>query len=91
MSSNTSKLLQVLSQGGKYEIYEEDGSAHLEIYDSDAADSGVYTCAAKNFAGSVSTNCTVTVKGIKLIKFLKCISLLVSRIVCSFACAIVFQ
>lgn len=47
--------------------------AHLEIYDSDVTDSGVYTCAAKNIAGSVTTNSTITIKGIT-IKLLKYIS-----------------
>lgn len=52
-----------MSQGGKYELFEEHGSAHLEIYDTDVSDSGVYECTAKNSDGSVTTKCTVTVKG----------------------------
>jgi len=55
---------QNLSQSGKYKIFEEHGSEHLEIYEADVSDSGVYTCTAKNSAGSVTTNCTVTVQGI---------------------------
>uniref|UniRef100_A0AAY5EH03 Ig-like domain-containing protein n=1 Tax=Electrophorus electricus TaxID=8005 RepID=A0AAY5EH03_ELEEL len=51
-----------VSQGGKYEIFEEHGSAHLEIYDSDVSDSGVYKCTATNSAGSVTSSCTVTIK-----------------------------
>lgn len=55
-----------MSQGGKYEIFEEDGSAHLEIYEADVSDSGAYECTAKNSDGSVTTRCTVTVKGMIL-------------------------
>ena len=52
-----------MSQGGKFEIFEEHGSAHLEIYDSDVSDSGVYKCTATNSTGSVTSSCIVTVKG----------------------------
>ncbi|KAI1898254.1 hypothetical protein AGOR_G00070440 [Albula goreensis] len=51
-----------LFQGGKYEIFEEHGLAHLEIYESEVADSGVYKCTATNSAGSSSTTCHVTIQ-----------------------------
>uniref|UniRef100_A0A3P9BDZ4 Titin n=1 Tax=Maylandia zebra TaxID=106582 RepID=A0A3P9BDZ4_9CICH len=54
---------KVLSQGGKYELFEDSGSAHLEIYELEASDSGVYKCTATNSAGAVSTMCTVSVQG----------------------------
>lgn len=53
----------MLSQGGRYEIFEEYGSAYLEIYESEVSDTGVYKCTAVNSAGTVSTTCTVTVRG----------------------------
>lgn len=53
---------QALSQGGRYEIFEEHGSASLEIYESEASDSGVYRCTAANGVGTVSTTCSVTVQ-----------------------------
>lgn len=56
-------LFQSVSQGGKFEIFEENGAAHLEIYDADLSDSGVYKCTATNRAGTVSSSCIVTVKG----------------------------
>lgn len=56
---------QALSQGGKYEIFEESGSAHLEIYESEVCDSGEYRCTAANSCGAASTSCTVTVRGKK--------------------------
>lgn len=52
-----------MSQGGKYEIFEEHNSAHLEIYDADVSDRGVYECTAENTEGSVTTRCIVTVTG----------------------------
>ncbi|CAG5962739.1 unnamed protein product [Menidia menidia] len=53
---------KVLSQGGKYEIFEDHGSAHLEIYESEVSDSGTYKCTASNSTGTVSTTCSVTVR-----------------------------
>lgn len=69
-----------MSQGGKYEVFEEHGSAHLEIYDAEVSDSGVYECTAKNSDGSITTRCTVTVKGAiiplnRILGWLKMISL----------------
>lgn len=57
---------QALSQGGKYELFEDQCSAHLEIYESEVSDSGVYKCTAINSSGAVSTTCTVTVTGKKI-------------------------
>lgn len=73
-----------MSQGGKYEIFEEDGSAHLEIYEAEVSDSGAYECTAKNSDGSVTTRCTVTVKGEfvpvnRMLALLKIISLVLMQ------------
>ncbi|XP_035995561.1 myosin light chain kinase, smooth muscle-like [Fundulus heteroclitus] len=60
-----SKDGKAISQGGKYELFEDQCSAHLEIYESEVSDSGVYKCTATNSSGAVSTSCTVTVQAPK--------------------------
>ncbi|KAK6485023.1 titin-like [Huso huso] len=56
---------KTLSQGGKYELFEEQGSVHLKISKSGVSDSGVYKCTATNSTGSVSTSCKVTIQASK--------------------------
>uniref|UniRef100_A0A8C4QLJ7 Titin n=1 Tax=Eptatretus burgeri TaxID=7764 RepID=A0A8C4QLJ7_EPTBU len=60
-----SKDGKVLSQGGKYEIFEEAGGFHLEIYDTESSDSGCYMCTATNSAGTSTTCCILTIKSTK--------------------------
>ena len=47
----------------RYEIFNEDTLHHLEIYDTATADSGVYTCVAKNKIGTVKSSCQLVVEG----------------------------
>ncbi|MEQ2173694.1 hypothetical protein GOODEAATRI_000010 [Goodea atripinnis] len=65
MSDEGSYTLLVENAGGKYELFEDQCSAYLEIYESEVCDSGVYKCTATNLSGTVSTTCTVTVQELK--------------------------
>lgn len=44
-------------------MFEDGGSAHLEICESAISDSGVYKCTVTNTAGAAESTCTVTVPG----------------------------
>lgn len=57
----------VLSDSGRYELYEEKDEFVLEIFDTNTGDSGVYVCTATNLAGQKTAETMLTVES----KFLK--------------------
>ncbi|XP_041477176.1 myosin light chain kinase, smooth muscle-like isoform X3 [Lytechinus variegatus] len=52
----------VLSDSGRYEIYEEKDEFILEIFDTTTEDSGVYVCTATNLAGQKLAEARLTVE-----------------------------
>eukprot|EP00057_Strongylocentrotus_purpuratus_P013444 XP_011667918.1 PREDICTED: myosin light chain kinase, smooth muscle isoform X2 [Strongylocentrotus purpuratus] len=52
----------VLSDSGRYELYEEKDEFVLEIFDTTTDDSGVYVCTATNLAGQKAAETMLTVE-----------------------------
>ncbi|KAK3083179.1 hypothetical protein FSP39_015849 [Pinctada imbricata] len=50
-----------LKDSNKYEMFFEDGAYHLEVYDTDLTDTGMYKCIATNEMGSAQSRAKVTI------------------------------
>lgn len=50
-------------------MFIEEGAFNLEIYDTELADSGIYSCVVKNELGSVKSQCRLIIEGRKKMLF----------------------